>query len=186
MPAPQRSIPLAYFLTFTTYGTWLHGRAPGSVDRDHNQVGEPFLPADPDHEAQIRQRLVEPPFFLDQPRRRVVLATVLAVSEYRHWIPLAIHVRSNHVHIVVRGLADPDRMLNDFKAYATRRLKEAGFDRDRRHRWTEGGSTRFLWRAEKVPEAVRYVVDQQGEPMEVYEASPSEPEALARDPGCPR
>jgi hypothetical protein len=25
--------PLAYFITFTTYGAWLHGRAPGSVDR---------------------------------------------------------------------------------------------------------------------------------------------------------
>jgi hypothetical protein len=29
-------MPLAYFITFTTYGTWLHGTAKGngSVDRE--------------------------------------------------------------------------------------------------------------------------------------------------------
>jgi hypothetical protein len=45
------SEPLAYFITFTTYGAWLHGRKPGSVDRDHNAPGTPFLPADPEQEA---------------------------------------------------------------------------------------------------------------------------------------
>jgi hypothetical protein len=29
--------PLAYFITFTTYGTWLHGNGAGSVDPAHNQ-----------------------------------------------------------------------------------------------------------------------------------------------------
>ena len=30
---------LAYFITFTTYGTWLPGsvKGKGSVDREHNQ-----------------------------------------------------------------------------------------------------------------------------------------------------
>jgi hypothetical protein len=35
--------PLAFFITFTTYGAWLHGQAPGSVDREHNQVDTLFL-----------------------------------------------------------------------------------------------------------------------------------------------
>jgi REP element-mobilizing transposase RayT len=170
MPVPQRPIPLAYFLTFTCYGTWLHGRDPGSVDRLHNRFGDPYLPVDPEQEARKRQKLAEAPFDLDPPRRRVTLATIREVSQYRGWYLLAAHVRSNHVHVVVRGQADPDKMLDDYKAYATRRLKEAGFDCDRRRRWTEDGSTRFLWRAEQVEAVVRYVVDEQGERMEVYEA----------------
>src|SRR6266478_1713782 len=48
---PAMSEPVAYFITFTTYGTWLHGRAPGSVDREHNQPGTAFLPADVAEEA---------------------------------------------------------------------------------------------------------------------------------------
>jgi len=42
----EKSIPLAYLITFTTYGTWLHGDPRGSVDREHNVWGTPFL--DPD------------------------------------------------------------------------------------------------------------------------------------------
>lgn len=34
--------PVAYFITFTTYGTWLQGRDPGWVDRQHNQYGAPI------------------------------------------------------------------------------------------------------------------------------------------------
>ena len=170
MPRRDRPIPLAYLLTFHTYGTWLHGRAPGSVDKQHNQFGAPFLPADPSQEAEMRERMSETAFTLDAPRRKVVRATVQEVSAYRGWPILALHVRNTHIHLVVRGHADPDKMLDDYKAYATRRLKEAGFDHQRSHRWTPGGSTEFLWRPDQVVAAVRYVVDRQGEPMEVYEA----------------
>ena len=93
----RRPMPLAYFLTFTCYGTWLHGRAPGSVDRDHNQYGEPLLPVDSHWEARTGQKLWETPFELDAPRRKVVLATLLEVSRHRGWQVLAIHVRTNHV-----------------------------------------------------------------------------------------
>jgi hypothetical protein len=170
MPRSPRTVPLAYFLTFTCYGTWLHGREPGSVDKAHNQFGNPLLPADSQREAKNQLILGEPPFQLDAARRRVVLATLREVAAFRGWHLLAAHVRCLHVHLVVQGEGDPDKMLNDFKAYATRRLKEAGFDPGRRRRWTQGGSTRYLWKAENVKEAIRYVAEQQGEPMEVYVA----------------
>ena len=38
----------SYFLTFTTYGTWLHGDTRGSVDREHNIVETPYLEPDAD------------------------------------------------------------------------------------------------------------------------------------------
>ena len=34
---------LAYFLTWTTYGTWLHGSAKGSVEKQHNVFGTPLV-----------------------------------------------------------------------------------------------------------------------------------------------
>jgi hypothetical protein len=37
-------IPLAYLITFRSYGTWLHGDPRGSVDRFHNVYGKPRLP----------------------------------------------------------------------------------------------------------------------------------------------
>lgn len=38
---------LAYFITYHTYGTWLHGNEAGSVDSQHNIPGTPMLPSDP-------------------------------------------------------------------------------------------------------------------------------------------
>ena len=43
--SPQ--IPLAYLITFTCYGTRLHGHKSGSVDRRHNAPGSPFLRGEP-------------------------------------------------------------------------------------------------------------------------------------------
>jgi hypothetical protein len=44
--------PLAYFITFTCYRTWLHGDERGSVDDEHNAPGTAVLPPD----AQSRSR----------------------------------------------------------------------------------------------------------------------------------
>ena len=163
-------IPLAYFITWTCYGTWLHGRAPGSVDAEHNRWGDPVLPPDPEREAEILSRLAEPAYCLDAPSRQVVLRTLQEVSSHRGWRLLAAHVRSNHLHVIVHAQCTPDKVMADYKAYCTRRLREAGFEPDRCHRWTENGSKRYLWKPEPLQAAMRYVLDEQGEPMEVFVA----------------
>src|SRR5437588_12633937 len=99
--------PIAYYISFTTYGTWLHGRAPGSVDREHNVPGTPVLPPDPALEAANRQRLRQEPCSLDEPRRAVVLRTIREVAAYRRWKLWAVHVRTNHVHLVVTAAPKP-------------------------------------------------------------------------------
>jgi hypothetical protein len=52
------SSPLAYFITFSTYGAWLHGRGVGSVDKLHNEVGTPFLAADAEQEIRERANIL--------------------------------------------------------------------------------------------------------------------------------
>ena len=49
--------PLALFISFTTYGAWLHGKAPGSVDRDHNEFASPFLSPDAAEERAVVRRM---------------------------------------------------------------------------------------------------------------------------------
>src|SRR5207244_3408458 len=85
--------PVAYFLTFTTYGTWLHGRESGSVDRTHNEFGGPVLPPNPDQEAVRRRQMRQPEYTLDEPRRAVVLRTIVEVARHRGWKLWAVHVR---------------------------------------------------------------------------------------------
>ena len=39
-------MPLAFLITFRTYGTWLHGDERGSVNRFRNQYRSRLLPAE--------------------------------------------------------------------------------------------------------------------------------------------
>jgi REP element-mobilizing transposase RayT len=164
-------VPLAYLITFTCYGTWLHGKDPLSVDRDHNVSGTPFLAPDPEREESELRRMDQPPYELDVPRRQIVLNAIREVAEYRGWELLAAHVRTTHVHVVVTSTESPERVMNDFKGYASRRLNEAGFENAERKRWTRHCSTPYLWKPRDVEAAAHYVVHEQGEPMAVFDRS---------------
>ncbi|MCI0640513.1 MAG: transposase [Gemmataceae bacterium] len=163
---PER--PLAFFITFTTYGTWLHGKDPGSVDRQHNEPETPLLPGNPLQELEEHDAMDQPAYSLDQQRRQVVLATIQEVCRHRRWRLLACHVRTVHVHVVVAADAPPEKILNDFKAYASRRLTEAGYENKERKRWTRHGSTKYIWDEEYLRNAIHYTLYEQGEPMETY------------------
>ena len=92
------------------------------------------------------------------------------VCGQRGWSLLAAHVRSSHVHTVVQAEVPPERVMNDFKAYASRRLNRMRLDEPDRKRWARHGSTRFLWKAEYVLAAIQYVVDEQRDVMSVFES----------------
>ena len=111
----------------------------------------------------------QPSYEMDRTRRETVLASLLERCAERHWGLLAGHVRTKHVHTVVESEAAPERVMNDLKSFASRRLNDAGVDEPDRKRWARHGSTRWLWKREDVAAAIRYVVDGQGDPMAVFE-----------------
>jgi REP element-mobilizing transposase RayT len=159
------ALPLAYLLTFTCYGSHLHGDERGSVDREHNHVGSRGVNPYRAWVNASRSIMTDECYRLDEDCRRIVLASMRQVCEYRQWDLIAAHVRTTHVHAVVSAGTTPEVVLHDFKAYATRSLNK--FEHSRR-RWTRHGSTRYLWTRSDVDAAADYVVRRQGEPMEVY------------------
>ena len=166
-PPDPRKRPLAYFLTFTTYGSWLHGNERGSSDIDNNRFGAPQLTGDEARERRAYENLKRPPYTLeDADRRRVVRDTIAGVCDHRGWHLRVVHVRTTHVHVVVSATEVPERVLTDFKTYATRQLRAEGLaDADARV-WTHHGSTLFLYNDDSVREASEYVHDRQGAPLE--------------------
>ena len=123
-----RSDPLAYFLTWTTYGTWLSGDECGWVDGASHEM---HFEADPERERQARERMKEAPVILDPRQRVLVKDTIVRHCAIRRWELHAVNVRTNHVHVVVALADGPDRALREFKAWGTRRLKEASPGRSR-------------------------------------------------------
>ena len=158
--------PLAYFITFHTYGTWLPGDPRGSVAIQHNLAGS--LRAGPYQPRLMKsaRSLKHAPVVLGEPERAVVVRTIQEVCQHRRWILRAAHVRTNHVHAVIGAEMTPERVMNDLKAWATRRVVEAGLRPQGTRLWVRHGSTRYLWREEAVAAACTYVVEGQGQGRE--------------------
>ena len=169
-------MPLAYFITFSTYGTWLHGtdKGKGSVDRDHKECGGEFAAADPGRVDGVREAMTQPPYLLDAVRRTVVCDAIVALARVKGWRLLAVHVRSNHVHVVIAADREADRLMADLKARASRDLNRAGLDAADRKRWTRHGNTLHLFTPEQVGQKVVYTLDEQGTPMAVYDGREAE------------
>ena len=136
--------PLAYLITFRTYGAWLHGDARGWVDRNHNIPGTPVLDADPARETSARARLKYPPVRLKAAWRTVVQTTIVELAEQRDWMLHALEVRGNHVHLVIAAPETPERVMNAVTAWCTRRMVEAGLLRRGTKPWSRHGSKQYL------------------------------------------
>ena len=120
-------LPLGYLITFRCYGTWLHGDERGSIDRFHNRYKSPYLePSDRRRELN-RRKLKSAPVTLNIKRRRSVDRAIRDVCRHHKWHLHALKVRTNHVHTVVSICqTKPERVLNAFKAYATRQMRSDG------------------------------------------------------------
>jgi REP element-mobilizing transposase RayT len=157
-----------YFLTFRTYGTRLHGDERGSVDRRHNQYGEPLLASSELRKRKAENALAFPPLTLDEEHRLNIEQTINEVAVFRNWHLHAIAVKSNHVHIVVSVPEDitPERVMNDFRARATLRLREEGLIDVSRKVWERHGSTKYLINEKEMSKACDYILNRQNETKE--------------------
>ena len=115
-PSPE---PLAYFLTWPTYGTWLPGDERGWVEFRHGwQLPDPARKREA--QARLRRKM---PAFSTRTRRRLVELTIADHCRVRGWDFDTVNCRSNHVHVIVAGDREPKEIREQFKAWCTRRLK---------------------------------------------------------------
>ena len=156
---------LAYFFTWTTYGTWLPGDERGWV-KWHGGFQQPSEP--------LRQystaKMVESAITLDPQQRELVDATIRRHCEIRNWSLHALNVRTNHVHVVVTAIEyAPETVVEQFKAWSTRKLKAQSTiginaTKPRQRWWTEGSSRGSINRESDLAAAVEYVLEAQDRP----------------------
>ncbi|HVJ82245.1 MAG TPA: hypothetical protein VNC50_14350, partial [Planctomycetia bacterium] len=141
------------------YGTWLPGDDRGW--RKRNGGGKDPRPA---LKTAAAKTLVEPPCTLEAWQRAIVDAVIVDHCRIRGWELYARNVRSNHVHVVVDASRKADVMRDQFKSWATRRLREnassLGLPR-RETWWTEKGDTQHLYSLGDIDAATIYLRDLQ-------------------------
>ncbi len=152
--------PLAYFLTWTCHGSWMHGDERGSVDKDHNKVSTPLLPVDAARVAEETSLMCGHGIRFDPQSRDLVEATIRRHCEIRRWKLYAVAVRTNHVHVVVccGENTPPESAMEQFKAWSTRALRDAKIVDRNQGVWTSHGSTRWINHQPGLDAAVAYVL----------------------------
>jgi len=165
-PPPFRAEPLGFFLTWTTYGSWLPGDHRGWTDRRGMQR-EPC--------AALRRgserRMAGSEVWLDPRERLLVEETVRAHCGFRGWTLHAVRCLRQHVHVVVTVReCPPGVVLGRLKSRCTFVLRStpAGRQGVRAHTsepnrvWSRGGSMRRLYDERGLGNVITYVLECQG------------------------
>jgi len=153
---PMMPDPMAFFITWPTYGTWLPGDERGWVEYQHGwQLPNKTL------ENNCRACMTEKQCLLTDLEREIVLQQILETCEFRKWHHFASDCRSNHAHIVIGAMnTNPKRIRVDIKAWCTRRLRERSRP-EQENWWAERGSIRYVWDEESLLRVIQYVTEAQ-------------------------
>jgi REP element-mobilizing transposase RayT len=169
--------PIAYHLTFGTYGTRLHGDQRGTVIRAMNRPGDPIIGRDEDWERIERSLLNFPPVVLSEAERLCIESHVLEVCERRDWTYHMAAGRADHVHVLLSAPPERDakavrrwlktwlgQVLSDVFPGAIPRLERDGstpvIAAAHPTWWAEGGSIRWVWTREYYDTVFGYIVRQ--------------------------
>jgi REP element-mobilizing transposase RayT len=148
--------PRAYFLTWTTYGTWLPGDERGWVRK-----GRGFQLPNPCLARWTEQQLREPPCSLDREQRDLVERTIRRHCDLRRWELFAVNARTMHVHAVIASKCAPKVIREQLKSWCTRELNKLGISRRNERRenwWSEKGSIRWIEDEESLEAVIHYVL----------------------------
>jgi REP element-mobilizing transposase RayT len=146
--------PIA-FITWTTYGTWLPGDERGWVLKGNPGVQSGI----PELYRASQQQMTEQAVVFSQSQRRMVDATIRKHCEIRHWNLLALNVRTNHIHLVVKADVSGWEVMKQLKSWATRALQST--EPKRKRWWTRRGYVRYLEDDDAIENAVRYTLEGQ-------------------------
>ncbi len=158
--------PIAYFLTWTTYGAWLPGDPRGWVDSG-GRIHSP----DPGRAAAAQSLLRETPLTLDWRSRSIVERCIREHCRVRGWVLHVMCCRTQHIHMVVTATQhSPMEVMRQCKSWATRGLasgRTGSREAARRTRWWgEGGSGRHVYSEQELMAVIEYVVEAQDKPRD--------------------
>ena len=149
--------PLALFITWTVYGTFLPGDARGWRHRSEGgKLSRPRL------ESWARDQLKHDIVLLNQSMRHVAEAAVAEICRFRGWNLWAVSIRTNHAHVVVTAPEyEPETVRDQLKAKATRELRDNFATWKDRPVWSRKGDIEFLDTEDDIESCVIYVREAQ-------------------------
>ena len=150
------SSPIAYFITFTTRGTRLHGCEKGSVDRNGR-----YIDVFPEWEETERDNMKFSPILFTKPQREIVHDAISKYCIKRSWKLYILAVQSNHIHILLTAdNTDPDSVATSLKSAASLELHKQRQFPDGIQIWTRFARTRYVFNDEEFQSVFDYINNQ--------------------------
>jgi REP element-mobilizing transposase RayT len=149
--------PLAYFITWTVYGSHLQGAETGWMKRGRGpEVAQPLLNA---WHSERLNHLVE---LLDDQSRHCVVGAVTEICQFRNWKCWIANARTNHVHVVVTAIGfSGDTVRDQLKAKCTRELRATQPRFRDRPVWSRGGDWKFINTEDDLESRIAYAGEAQ-------------------------
>ena len=172
--------PIAFFITWTVYGTFLQGDERGWRKRKQgHQIPQPRL-------AEWRmERLKHTIELLVTDQRMAINNEITRLSAFRGWHLWSHDARTNHVHVVVTAHGFSGSTVRDqIKANCTRVLRERWSIFVDRPVWTAGGDVQCINDESDLEQAILYVRDAQDNKQCEYENHPPNNQPHGVSHGC--
>ena len=149
--------PIAFFVTWTVYGTFLQGDERGwRRRRKGSQSPQPKLA------TWRRERLKHPIRLLDDSQQSDIETEIERLAAYRGWHIRTKSARTNHVHVVVTASEYAGSKVRDqLKANCTRVWRASCRQLVDRPVWTTGGDCQCIYTEDDLEQVVIYVSEAQ-------------------------
>lgn len=153
--------PLAYHITWGTYGTRLHGGPRPTVDRNFNEYGTPVLEFDEYRYELAQERLKYDPIMLTAEQMIFVEDVVPGICERGHWRYRTCAAGPDHVHVLLTATFDPEKIRALLKRWIGQALSEKWtLEGEERTWWAECGSIKWVDSERYLTKVTDYVTKQ--------------------------
>jgi REP element-mobilizing transposase RayT len=157
---PHSHYPLAYHITFGTYGTRLHGGDRVTVHRPDNEFGDPLIGVDGEWERIEQSLLRFPPRELTIDQRLFIEDTVPSICQRGGWTFVDTAAAPDHVHNVLEAQVDGKDVRKWLKRWLSEALSKRWPLQPEQVWWAECGSVKWVWFDDYYGRVKKYVRDQ--------------------------
>jgi REP element-mobilizing transposase RayT len=154
------AFPMAYHITWGTYGTRLHGGDRVTVDRKENQFGDPIIGIDPDWQMAEQRLMRFPQRLLSLEQKLFVQNKIPEICQRGKWNFIATAAAKNHVHNVVGAAVDGKDIRKWLKRWISEAMNAQWPLKPDEVWWAECGSVKWIWNRGYYERVVQYVEDQ--------------------------
>ena len=149
--------PLAYHITFGTYGTRLHGDSRGTVDRRLNRPGDPIIGRDDAWRRVEARHLKYSPIVLSIPQRVHVENAIVPICRRGGWMYRQAACGPDHVHVLLSAQREGKAVRRWMKRWLGEAMSARWPLAPGRSWWADGGSVKWIWSVKYLDNVADYI-----------------------------